>query len=130
MAEAGGAAQEALGGVAAPGSPRCACEIGRQEAAAENPGAGNGHCARPTPLRSAGPPAPLPPMAGATWGCSESPGLSLLGSWGARGLPPTGSSSSSGEAAVPSGHVGAAGVRMEPGPRSWMGFEEEGAWGN
>lgn len=100
MAEAGGAAQEALGGVAAPGSPRCAREIGRQEAAAENPGAGNGRCRPPDAPQVCGTRGPAaPPPRG--W-VPPGDALNLLvspfwGDGGARGLPWRGSSSSPGE---------------------------------
>lgn len=60
----GGQCRKRWGGLAAPGSPRCAREIGRQEAAAGNPGAGNGRCRLPdAPQACETPPTPLPPPA-------------------------------------------------------------------
>lgn len=87
----GGQCRKCWGGAASPGSPRCAREIGRQEAAAGNPGAGNGRCRLPDtppglrdPQPCCSPPPHLPaagyhpgmlrvsrplPSGGGGWGC-------------------------------------------------------------
>lgn len=128
--EGGGQRRKRRGGVAAPGSPRCAREIGRQEAAAGNPGAGNGRCRLPDGSPGLRDPQPrcLPPTAG------YHPGMLQV----SRPLP-------SGELGVPRvcpGEVAllpwrksrfplALPVEMEPQPCSWLGSGgEERVWGN